>query len=187
MLSCRSPPSTYYAAKSRPPSARARRDAVLIPQLLALWRANYGVYGAHKLWRAARRAGVDVGRDQVARLMRLAGIEGARRRRRVRTTRAADGAEPASGPGAAGLHRRPAEPAVGQRLDLRRHLGRRGVCVLHRRRLQPPHRRLAGRGAHAHPDGPGRLGDGPSLPRRALGRPRGPQRRRQPIHLAALG
>ena len=86
-------PSTYYAAKSRPPSARARRDAVLIPQLLALWRANYGVYGAHKLWRAARRAGVDVGRDQVARLMRLAGIEGARRRRRVRTTRAADGAE----------------------------------------------------------------------------------------------
>ena len=85
-------PSTYYAAKSRPPSARARRDAVLIPQLLALWRANYGVYGAHKLWRAARRAGVDVGRDQVARLMRLAGIEGARRRRRVRTTRAADGA-----------------------------------------------------------------------------------------------
>ena len=38
-------PSTYYAAKSRPSSARARRDAVLIPQLLALWRANYGVYG----------------------------------------------------------------------------------------------------------------------------------------------
>ena len=31
------------------------------------------------------------------------------------------------------------------------------------------------------------LEDGPSLPRRALGRPRGPQRRRQPIHLGALG
>ena len=85
-------PSTYYAAKSRPPSARARRDAALIPQLLALWTANYRVYGAHKLWRAACRAGIEVGRDQVARLMRLAGIEGARRRRRVRTTRPADGA-----------------------------------------------------------------------------------------------
>ena len=86
-------PSTYYAAKSRPPSARARRDAVLVPRLVALWQANYGVYGAHKLWRAARRAGLDVGRDQVARLMRLAGIEGVRRRRRVRTTRPDAGAE----------------------------------------------------------------------------------------------
>ena len=74
-------PSTYYGAKSRPPSARTRRDATLVPQLVALWQANYRVYGAHKLWRAARRAGIDVGRDQVARLMRLAGIEGIRRRR----------------------------------------------------------------------------------------------------------
>ena len=85
-------PSTYYAAKSRPPSKRARRDAELTPRLVALWRANYSVYGAHKLWRAARRAGIDVGRDQVARLMRLAGIEGVRRGRRVRTTRPDAGA-----------------------------------------------------------------------------------------------
>ena len=84
-------PSTYYGAKSRPPSARARRDGVLVPQLVALWRANYRVYGAHKLWKAARRAGIDIGRDQVARLMRLAGIEGIRRRR-VRTTRPDSGA-----------------------------------------------------------------------------------------------
>lgn len=35
------------------------------------------MYGARKLWRAARRAGHDVGRDQVARLMRIAGIAGA--------------------------------------------------------------------------------------------------------------
>jgi len=55
--------------------------------LLALWVANRKVYGAHKLWKAARRAGVDIGRDQVARLMRHAGIEGVRRRRRVFTTR----------------------------------------------------------------------------------------------------
>jgi putative transposase len=36
-------PSTYYAAKSRPPSARAIRDAVMMPLVLALWQANYGV------------------------------------------------------------------------------------------------------------------------------------------------
>ena len=85
-------PSGYYNVKSRPPSARARRDATLVPELVALWQANYRVYGAHKLWRAARRAGIDVGRDQVARLMRLAGIEGIRRRAGCAPTRPAEGA-----------------------------------------------------------------------------------------------
>ena len=86
-------PSAYYAAKGRPPSKRARRDAESAPRLVALRRADYSVYGAHKLWQAARRAGLAVGRGQVARLMRGAGIEGVRRRRRVRTTRPAEGAQ----------------------------------------------------------------------------------------------
>ena len=86
-------PSTYYAAKTRPPSARAVRDAVIAPQLVGLWEANYRVYGARKLWRAAQRAGIDVGRDQVARLMRTAGIHGVRRGKRVRTTRADERAD----------------------------------------------------------------------------------------------
>ena len=85
-------PSTYYAAKSRGPSQRAQRDAVLGPTLVQLWKDNYCVYGAHKLWKTARRAGHDVGRDQVARLMRAAGIEGVRRGKRVRTTKPDPGA-----------------------------------------------------------------------------------------------
>jgi putative transposase len=85
-------PSTYYDAKTRPPSARACRDAVLGPALVALWEDNYRVYGVRKLWKAARRAGHDVGRDQVARLMRAAGIEGVRRGKRVRTTKPDPGA-----------------------------------------------------------------------------------------------
>jgi len=80
-------PSTYYAVKKRGPSARALRDQVMMPILLALWVANRKVYGAHKLWKAARRAGHVIGRDQVARLMRAAGIRGVTRTRRVRTTR----------------------------------------------------------------------------------------------------
>jgi putative transposase len=80
-------PSTYYAAKSREPSARALRDVELRPALRALWEDNYRVYGARKLWKAAKRAGHDVGRDQVARLMRAEGIEGVRRTKRVRTTK----------------------------------------------------------------------------------------------------
>jgi putative transposase len=83
--------STYYAAKTRQPSARARRDAELRPALRKLWEDNYSVYGARKLWKAARRAGYDIGRDQVARLMRAEGIAGVRRTRRVRTTRPAEG------------------------------------------------------------------------------------------------
>ena len=83
-------PSTYYAARSRLPSARQLRDAVMMPILLAIWIANFKVYGAHKLWKAARRGGHDIGRDQVARLMKTLGIEGVRRGRRVRTTRPDD-------------------------------------------------------------------------------------------------
>ncbi len=80
-------PSSYYATKSRPASHRARRDAELIPRLVGLWKDNYRVYGARKLWKAARRAGYDVGRDQVSRLMRAAGIAGVQRTKRVRTTK----------------------------------------------------------------------------------------------------
>jgi putative transposase len=80
-------PSTYYAAKSRQPSARALRDAVMMQVLMVLWVTNRKVYGAHKLWKAARRAGHDIGRDQTARLMRQMGIQGVTRRRKVFTTR----------------------------------------------------------------------------------------------------
>jgi transposase InsO family protein len=80
-------PSTYWSAKSRPPSARATSDAVLIPLLMALFVRNYSVYGRRKLTKAARRAGLDVGRDQVARLMRQAGIRGATRAKKRFTTR----------------------------------------------------------------------------------------------------
>jgi len=84
-------PSTYYAAKKREtnPSARAVRDAAMMQVLMTLWVANRKVYGAHKLWKAAQRAGHDIGRDATARLMRLMAIEGvSRQRRKVFTTRA---------------------------------------------------------------------------------------------------
>ena len=57
------------------------RDAVLAPLLVALWVHNYSVYGRRKLWKASRRADLDVGRDQVARLMAAHGMRGASGRR----------------------------------------------------------------------------------------------------------
>jgi len=79
----------YRAAKTRTPSARSVRDAVLIPVVKELHQANYGVYGVRKMWHAMARAGWEIGRDQVARLMRLAGVRGVTRGRKPHTTIAA--------------------------------------------------------------------------------------------------
>jgi putative transposase len=79
-------PSTYYAAKRRPPSARALRDAALKPELSRVHEDNFGVYGARKLWRQLLREGIRVGRDGVARLMRELGIAGVVRGKPKRTT-----------------------------------------------------------------------------------------------------
>lgn len=76
----------YRAAKRRAPSARTLRDEVLIAELKRIHAANYGVYGVRKMWHAMRRAGWQIGRDQVARLMRAAGLTGVVRGRRPRTT-----------------------------------------------------------------------------------------------------
>ncbi len=82
-------PSSYYAARRRPPSARAVADAELKLDIARVHRNQFGVYGARKLWRALRREGLDVGRDRVARLMGTLGLVGATRTKRVRTTVAA--------------------------------------------------------------------------------------------------
>ncbi len=133
---------------------------------MVLWVANRKVYGAHKLWKAARRAGHDIGRDQIARLMRELEIEGVSRRRQQgvhhhRRSRRGAG----TGPREPELHRRPPRRLVGHRPDLRADQDGDGLCVLHRRRVLPTHRRVAGRVAHAHRHGPRRARDGPTIAR----------------------
>lgn len=81
-------PTTYWSAKGRPPCARKIRDAELGPKVEAIWEKNYSVYGRRKLAKAARRANLDVGRDQVARLMQQQGIRGASRAKKRFTTHA---------------------------------------------------------------------------------------------------
>ena len=79
-------PSTYYKAKALPPSARAVTDAQLLELIRRVHAANYGVYGARKVWAQLRREGVAVARCTVERLMRQAGLRGVVRGRRIRTT-----------------------------------------------------------------------------------------------------
>jgi putative transposase len=51
-------PSTYYAAKNRPPSARAVRDAQLKVEIARVHSDNYGVYDVRKVHAQLGREGV---------------------------------------------------------------------------------------------------------------------------------
>jgi len=84
--------STYYAAHGREPSARAVRDAELVPQIHQVHTDNIGVYGARKVWAELNRQGESVARCTVERLMKAEGLCGIRREK-TRTTTIGDGAE----------------------------------------------------------------------------------------------
>lgn len=77
----------YRAAVRRPPSVRQLRDELLIGEIRRLHRENYGVYGRRKMHALLQRQGWQIGRDQVERVMKLAGVRGVRRSKRVITTR----------------------------------------------------------------------------------------------------
>lgn len=77
----------YRAAVGRAPSARRLRNELLVPEVARLHAENYGVYGRRKMHALMRRHGWDIGRDQTERLMRLAGVRGVRKSKRVFTTR----------------------------------------------------------------------------------------------------
>jgi putative transposase len=84
---CAIAPSACYDAARRAPSARARRDELLKAAVSRVHRDNYGVYGARKVWLELNREGTSVARCTVERLMRELGLRGARRGKKVRTTR----------------------------------------------------------------------------------------------------
>jgi putative transposase len=79
-------PSTYYARRARPPSARALRDGELKLKIQRVFDQNFGVYGAEKVWAQLRREGICVARCTVERLMRALGLRGAVRAKGRRTT-----------------------------------------------------------------------------------------------------
>jgi putative transposase len=73
--------SAHYERASGRRSPRRVRDEQLVTTIRELHAANFEAYGYRKMHLALRRAGIeDVGRDRVKRLMRQAGIRGAKRR-----------------------------------------------------------------------------------------------------------
>jgi putative transposase len=80
--------SAYYQRASGRRSARAVEDERLLARIRELHAANYYAYGYRRMWKALRRAGEQVPRCRVQRLMRSNGIVGAKRRGKPwRTTR----------------------------------------------------------------------------------------------------
>jgi len=79
-------PSTYYAARTRPPSKRSLGDETLKDRIRKVHKGNFGVYGVRKVWRQLRRDDVEVGRDHVGRLMAELGLCGVTRTKKARTT-----------------------------------------------------------------------------------------------------
>ena len=91
-------PSGYrrHAALAREPHrrcARAKRDALLLPEIERVWQGNQQVYGADKVWKQLGREGMAVARCTVERLMRRLGLRGVVRGKVVRTT-VSDGKAP---------------------------------------------------------------------------------------------
>ena len=87
--------SGYWAWCKRPPSDRELADAWLIEQIRRIHAASGGRYGSPRVHAMLRREGIHVGEKRVARLMALAGLQGAHQlRRRKGCTVGVEGVEP---------------------------------------------------------------------------------------------
>jgi putative transposase len=96
---CGIAPSTYYAVKTGPLSARAVRDEIVLEHVRRVHaspKIGRGLYGVRKVWHELAREHArgehpelgPVSRCQVERLMRAAGLRGVRRDKGFVTTRA---------------------------------------------------------------------------------------------------
>ncbi len=77
--------SGYYAWRKRPPSQRQLANERLMTQIRVIFEASRQLYGYRKVYRTLLAKLIACGRNRVARLMRLAGLQ-SKRRRRYRVT-----------------------------------------------------------------------------------------------------
>jgi hypothetical protein len=84
-----------YTPRNRPPSRRDREDAMLTEKIREIHDRSRGIYGAPRIHAALRDKGIRIGKKQVARLMKAAGLRGVSRRKRPSTTIQEEGARPA--------------------------------------------------------------------------------------------
>ena len=89
-MGCKIAPATYYEHRSRTPSRQELRDAELKPKITVAHAANYGVFGARKIWLTLNRerpaGAAPIARCTAGRLMGELGLAGAVRGKVRRTT-----------------------------------------------------------------------------------------------------
>ncbi len=88
-------PSGYYAWRKRPPSHRAVENERLLGRMREIHTFSRETYGQPRMYAELRDDGWQVNHKRVRRLMRLAGLQGATRRRKWRTTKRNRDARPA--------------------------------------------------------------------------------------------
>ena len=139
-------PQTYYRWLACPIRPAELEEAYLVNAIVDIYRHNKCVYGVRKMWHAARRAGLALGRDQVGRLMRMAGVQGVRRgaHRTVTTTRDERAPRHPDLVKRGWAAPKPAGCRVGRGFHLRVDGLRLLLRVVHYRRLFPADSRVAG-------------------------------------------
>jgi hypothetical protein len=180
--------SAYYQRATGVRSARAVEDERLLGVIRKTHASNYEAYGSRRMWKALRRAGEEVGRGHVERLMSTNAICGAKQHGKAlqnddrwqRPDRVTRSRQPR-------LHRVGAEPHVGGGFHVHPLLGGRRVLQLRPGRLLAASGRLAVRRAHAYRARSRRPRHGrrraPRRPRRCAGSSLRPRlaRRNQPV------
>ena len=78
--------SGFYAWRKRPGSKKALRERRLLVKIKAIFKRSRQSYGSPRIWRELVADGEQVGRGQVARLMRENGIRGKQKRKYKATT-----------------------------------------------------------------------------------------------------
>ena len=136
--------SAYYQRASGERSTRQVEDERLLGRIRELHAANYYAYGYRRMWKTLLRAGEQVPRCRVQRLMKSHGIQGCEAARQaVAHDQAGPERRPSVRSRPARLHSRTSERALGRRPLLPALLGRLGLLRLRARRVQPDDRRLA--------------------------------------------
>ena len=143
-------PSGYYAWHTRPRSHRVQTDAELRERIRGIHAHSRGTYGVPRIHAELVATGTRVSRKRVARLMRQAGLRGVQPPQVRRHDASSGGQAPGTRLGAASVHGRRPESALGRRYHLHRDLewiplpGRGARC------LESPYRRLGDGDASAH-------------------------------------
>ena len=68
--------SGFYAWLGREPSLRAQENATLAQHIKQVHQASRGIYGSPRVYRRLQQQGIPVGKNRVAKLMRICGIKG---------------------------------------------------------------------------------------------------------------